>query len=363
MNTPSISEMTHMSSGSSVPRELPTSITLRCKYNGGVEAYYVQLPATHEEAQWAAARAFRGLIGDVDPSWLFFTIPVRVNGMRKETSIYPSHWFYATSKLPNLRVVDVHVVPPADSPNSSTAKNYAPLPSPSLPRDILVPPYPDSPQSSSSIAPPYSDSPPPRYPGSPAKKRVNIPLPPTGYGYGYGFGWHDQVESPNVHAFVQPQLYPHSPSYPRTQAYSPSALYPDPHLARHYDSYSSEQQGVVEPKTAGRRRAASGFPRSARANGLGLFSSIKQRVFPVSWNERQGGSRRRREYQPMSISPDYAREGVEECDEYQNEDERERDEHQHSNEQEDDYQHEYDYGHDYQSTSSRSGRLYVPSLF
>jgi len=252
-----------------------------------------------------AARAFPTLLSSVDPSWLFFTIAIRYKstGERKEIGISPNAWFYVTSKLVAYRLIDVHVVPPS-SPRSSATKSYAPLYTHS-PSKQDVPPYPDS-ESSQSHAPPYPDSPPPKYPGSP-KKQLHPYLPSTGGGYGYGFRWHDQMEGQDSYSYPEPEVRP---------TYDP------------YDPFRSDPQEGADRRSAG---WSSTSPKGANPGrgGIGLFSSIRQRLFPITWTETNGGRRRRRhEHYSRVKSPGY------------------------------DQEHHY---HSYEN-ATRSGRSNVPSL-
>ena len=260
-----------------------------------------------QEAQEIAARAFPTLLSSVDPSWLFFTIAIRYKstGEREEIGISPNAWSYVTSKLVAYRLIDVHVVPPS-SPSSSATKRYAPL-YPHSPSKQEVPPYPDS-VSSQSHAPPYPDSPPPKYPGSP-KKQLHPHLPSTGYGY--GFGWHDQMQGQDPYSYPEPQMYA------------------EPRARRTYDSYHADPQEGADRRSAGwstisHRGAKPGW------GGMGLFSSIRQRLFPITWNDPNGRSgRRRHEHYSRVDIPEY-----------------EQDQHQH---------------HEYENVTG-SGRSYVPSL-
>lgn len=318
MNTPSVSNATMRSS---IPRGPPGVVTFRYKHEMGSELAYVPLAATHEvclcffflrtrsnhvnnlqEAQEIAARAFPTLLSSVDPSWLFFTIAIRYKstGERKEIGISPNAWFYVTSKLVAYRLIDVHVVPPS-SPRSSATQSFAPLYTHS-PSKQDVPPYPES-ESSQCHAPPYPDSPPPKYPGSP-KKQLRPYLPPSDSGYGYGFGWRDQTQDHESYSYPEPQA---------THSYDP--FLPDP------------QEG------ADRRSAGWSSTAPKRANhgwgGMGLFSSIRQRLFPITWNEPERRPRRHRH------------------------------EHHYSRVKPSGYDQEHDHGY---PNASRSGRSYVPSL-
>ena len=87
-----------------------------------------------------------------------------------------------------------------------------------------------------------------------------------------------------------------------------------------------------DPQEGADRRSAgwsSNSPKGANPGwgGIGLFSSIRQRLFPITWNEPNGRTRRRRHNYSTVKSPSY------------------------------DQEHEHGY-----ENARGSGRSYVPSL-
>ncbi|GJJ08468.1 hypothetical protein Clacol_002686 [Clathrus columnatus] len=305
------------------------------------------------EAQEVAIRSFPAALGDVDPQWLTFTIAVRYKstGQRDEVLIAPKSWGYVTAKLQPYRCIDIHVVPKSAPPSpmpssSSSSSSYAPLYPETPPSPPAVPLYQEQESkyanawyynSSSKLrAPPYTrtpsgkdsdstyfDLPPPKYPGSPGRSPARQPHPllePSGYGY--GFGWGNQIQGQSSQAYFEPILSPLSrnlhtleeedtqqTSNRRSMGWSASSV--------RMSSPDKDRDDRPPPVTIT-------TPSSNRGN-LGLFSSIRHRMFPIAWAENRSRTRRRRRPTQAVDIPNYDRET------------------------------EYD-------TYSSSGRSYVPSL-
>lgn len=301
-------------STSSIPRELPTVVTFRYQN----QKKPVTLAASHQEAQEIAARTFPSL-ANVDPSWLQFSTAVRyrATGERREFDIPPEDWYYVTSKLVAYRCIDVHVVPPRPSLFGTPSSQASSLHLVTPPQDDMSL-YPEEPRTSFyRPLPPSRDdlsvrypTPPPQYPGSVAR------APPT-TGFGYGFSWGPAQQnvrpSPLYGSFSPPYgMVDHKRSPSKgwsLNSVAPAAPFP---------------RSVSEPVRPPSPTFASPSPPS---RGLGLFSSIRQRVLPAPWTEPRGrmSRRRRRNSQPTRV--------------VDSEDE------------------EY-----YSQVTTRSGRSYVPSL-
>jgi len=299
-----------------------------------------------QEAQDIASRTFSRVLEGVDPAWLRFSIAVRYKrtGERKEIPIAPESWLYVTSRLVPYRTIDVHVVPPpspqAQSSSSTSSSGYAqlypdtPPPTHHAPlyhesdspsrnpvplyaaKHLDAPSYPDSPRPNGH-APLYPDTPPPMYPVM--EKEPHPFLAPSGYGYGFGWsggagvarplyggpgsygpyeserddgvdrlsrGW--SINGGSSVGMTGPPSTIHSRSvsdpvpFPRASASASSQSSPQPRFA----SLSQSNSPALPP---------SALASPSKGNGLGLFSSIRQKMFPgVTWAESRGRSRRRR---------------------------------------------------------------------
>jgi len=293
-------------STSSIPRELPTLVTFR--YHG--QTACVPLAASHEEAQDIAARTFPDSLADVDPSWLRFSIAVRYKrtGERKEHDIMPESWHYVTSRLVPYRCIDIRVVPPPsprrDSSSSSSSSSILETPpqgdaplypeSPSRHPEQLYakhdrPLYPESPRSTSHASLYPNTAPPPTFPAS-FEREPHPTLAPAGYGYGFGWSGGPGAARP---------MYGRSPV-----AYGPygSGLDDSDRLSTGWSINGNVGMTSRSPTIPSRNPSprpmpepASPAPSMSHSNGLGLFSSIRQRMFPgVTWAESRGRSKPRR---------------------------------------------------------------------
>jgi len=301
MQTPSVSYVSMHSTGSSIPRTLHNVVTFRYQN----KLAYVSVPTSHEEAQELAVSSFPRALRDVDPEWISFSIAVRYRstGERKEITIEPRSWYRVTSKLVPYRCIDIHVVipPPQRGSSSTSSTTYSSL-YPETPPQHTAPVYPESPSrfnmplyhesTSKTEAPPYPDSPlpqrhaplypdtpPPSYPGP--TREIHPFLAPTGYGY--GFGWH-QPQGQTSQGYFEPEIYRH------TRAQN---AYEDDSLQETADRRSMGWSASSVRMSSPVRNVP--FPNSPLSgNGLGLFSSIRERIFPIAWAESRGRTRRRR---------------------------------------------------------------------
>ncbi|KAF8526055.1 hypothetical protein BU17DRAFT_83568 [Hysterangium stoloniferum] len=283
-----------------MPRRLPNVVTFRYQN----KLAYVSVPTTHEEAQVLAVTSFPRALRDVEPEWISFSIAVRYRstGERKEINIEPRSWYRVTSKLVPYRCIDIHVVipPPQRGSSSTSSTTYSSL-YPETPPQHAAPLYPESPSrfdvplyhdnTSKTNTPPYPesslpqrhaslypDTPPPSYPGP--TREIHPFLAQTGYGY--GFGWH-QPQGHTSQGYFEPEMYRHTRAQDAYEDDSPQA-------DRRSTGWSASSVRVSSPV----RDAP--FPRSPLSgSGLGLFSSIRERIFPIGWAESRGRTRRRRQ--------------------------------------------------------------------